>query len=179
MHLLLRLVGGKGGFGSLLRVQGRDTKATTNFDACRDLSGRRLRDVNAVKKLEEWKNNAKERELEDIALEYIEKETKRRKKESQPTLQSTTISSLHKTTISKMKDAVESSTSSKKPKQELSHFKKPRFLFDASSSDEDSDEDERDETEGSSETKSEEDEDVDSFEDKTYPGKRKRSQSKD
>lgn len=34
------LPGGKGGFGSLLRASGRVAK-TTNFDACRDLSGRR------------------------------------------------------------------------------------------------------------------------------------------
>ena len=34
------LRGGKGGFGSLLRASGRVAK-TTNFDACRDLSGRR------------------------------------------------------------------------------------------------------------------------------------------
>ncbi|KAL6311576.1 hypothetical protein AAG906_025884 [Vitis piasezkii] len=45
VHLLLPLPGGKGGFGSLLR--GAATKAgqkkTNNFDACRDMSGRRLR----------------------------------------------------------------------------------------------------------------------------------------
>nr|GMC82880.1 protein SDE2 homolog [Ipomoea batatas] len=45
VNLLLRLRGGKGGFGSLLR--GAATKAgqkkTNNFDACRDMSGRRLR----------------------------------------------------------------------------------------------------------------------------------------
>ncbi|RKP35246.1 telomere stability and silencing-domain-containing protein, partial [Dimargaris cristalligena] len=38
------LRGGKGGFGSMLRAQGGKmaTHKTTNFDACRDLSGRRL-----------------------------------------------------------------------------------------------------------------------------------------
>ncbi|KCV71156.1 hypothetical protein H696_02106 [Fonticula alba] len=40
-------IGGKGGFGSMLRSQGGKmaSKATTNFDACRDLSGRRLGDI--------------------------------------------------------------------------------------------------------------------------------------
>ncbi|BBN07315.1 replication stress response regulator SDE2 [Marchantia polymorpha subsp. ruderalis] len=76
--LLLRLRGGKGGFGSLLR--GAATKAgqkkTSNFDACRDMSGRRLRHVNAEKKLKEWKSEAKERELEKTAEEFLKKRRK-------------------------------------------------------------------------------------------------------
>uniref|UniRef100_A0A5B7ATZ5 Ubiquitin-like domain-containing protein n=1 Tax=Davidia involucrata TaxID=16924 RepID=A0A5B7ATZ5_DAVIN len=82
VHLLLRLRGGKGGFGSLLR--GAATKAgqkkTNNFDACRDMSGRRLRHVNAEKKLEEWRADAKERQLEKIAEEFIKKKAKAAKK---------------------------------------------------------------------------------------------------
>lgn len=78
VHLLLRLRGGKGGFGSLLR--GAATKAgqkkTNNFDACRDMSGRRLRHVNAEKKLEEWRAEAEERKLEKMAEEFIKKKTK-------------------------------------------------------------------------------------------------------
>ncbi|GAB0493982.1 hypothetical protein MMPV_005270 [Pyropia vietnamensis] len=38
------ILGGKGGFGALLRGATAATK-TTNFDSCRDLRGRRLRDV--------------------------------------------------------------------------------------------------------------------------------------
>ena len=51
-NLLLRLPGGKGGFGSMLRAQGGKMAAhkTTNFEACRDLSGRRLKTVNDAKK---------------------------------------------------------------------------------------------------------------------------------
>ncbi|KAF8379692.1 hypothetical protein HHK36_029136 [Tetracentron sinense] len=82
VHLLLRLIGGKGGFGSLLR--GAATKAgqkkTNNFDACRDMSGRRLRHVNAEKKLEEWKAEAEERKLEKIAEDFIKKKAKAVKK---------------------------------------------------------------------------------------------------
>ncbi|KAL3517285.1 hypothetical protein ACH5RR_024187 [Cinchona calisaya] len=78
VHLLLRLRGGKGGFGSLLR--GAATKAgqkkTNNFDACRDMSGRRLRHVNAEKKLEEWRAEAEERKLEKMAEEFIKKKAK-------------------------------------------------------------------------------------------------------
>ncbi|KAK4418521.1 Replication stress response regulator SDE2 [Sesamum alatum] len=78
VHLSLRLRGGKGGFGSLLR--GAATKAgqkkTNNFDACRDMSGRRLRHVNAEKKLEEWRAEAEERKLEKMAEEFIKKKAK-------------------------------------------------------------------------------------------------------
>ncbi|XP_077251281.1 ubiquitin-like superfamily protein [Tasmannia lanceolata] len=77
-NLLLRLRGGKGGFGSLLR--GAATKAgqkkTNNFDACRDMSGRRLRHVNAEKKLEEWKAEAEERKLEKVAEDFLKKKAK-------------------------------------------------------------------------------------------------------
>lgn len=82
VHLCLRLRGGKGGFGSLLR--GAATKAgqkkTNNFDACRDMSGRRLRHVNAEKKLEEWRAEEEERRLEKIAEDFIKKSTKKSKK---------------------------------------------------------------------------------------------------
>ncbi|GLJ42749.1 hypothetical protein SUGI_0886370 [Cryptomeria japonica] len=81
INVLLRLRGGKGGFGSLLR--GAATKAgqkkTSNFDACRDMSGRRLRHVNAEKKLEEWKAEAQERQLEKVAEEYLKKQVKKGK----------------------------------------------------------------------------------------------------
>ncbi|ESO08692.1 hypothetical protein HELRODRAFT_117195 [Helobdella robusta] len=49
-----RLVAGKGGFGSMLRALGAQIEKTTNREACRDLSGRRMRDVNNEKKLREW-----------------------------------------------------------------------------------------------------------------------------
>ena len=71
VDLCLRLRGGKGGFGALLRGQGRDGKITDNYDACRDLTGRRLRTVEAEKKLKEWAAQAKERELEKVAERHI------------------------------------------------------------------------------------------------------------
>lgn len=42
--------GGKGGFGSMLRAIGAQIEKTTNREACRDLSGRRLRDINEEKR---------------------------------------------------------------------------------------------------------------------------------
>lgn len=45
MKLGGNLLGGKGGFGSLLRSMNPKKKGTENFEACRDLSGRRLRNI--------------------------------------------------------------------------------------------------------------------------------------
>ncbi|NXG18278.1 SDE2 regulator, partial [Grallaria varia] len=59
-----RLCGGKGGFGSMLRALGAQIEKTTNREACRDLSGRRLRDVNHEKAMAEWVKKQAEREVE-------------------------------------------------------------------------------------------------------------------
>lgn len=61
-----RLVGGKGGFGSMLRAIGAQIEKTTNREACRDLSGRRLRDINEEKRLRKWLDGQEEREREAI-----------------------------------------------------------------------------------------------------------------
>jgi hypothetical protein len=52
LELSVRQCGGKGGFGSMLRAQGgrMNAQKTTNFEACRDLQGRRIRTVNEAKK---------------------------------------------------------------------------------------------------------------------------------
>jgi len=52
--IIPRLPGGKGGFGSMLRAIGAQIEKTTNREACRDLSGRRLRDINEEKRLRAW-----------------------------------------------------------------------------------------------------------------------------
>ena len=80
LHFVGRLVGGKGGFGSLLRGAGRAI-LTDNVDACRDLSGRRLRQANAEKRLAEWAAEARERELEKLALKHVKEQQKATQKE--------------------------------------------------------------------------------------------------
>lgn len=59
-----KLVGGKGGFGSMLRAIGAQIEKTTNREACRDLSGRRLRDINEEKRLRKWLEGQADRERE-------------------------------------------------------------------------------------------------------------------
>ncbi|RWS14370.1 hypothetical protein B4U79_06244 [Dinothrombium tinctorium] len=57
--------GGKGGFGSMLRAIGAQIEKTTNKEACRDLSGRRLRDINAEKRIKEWISKKAESKREE------------------------------------------------------------------------------------------------------------------
>ena len=66
----IRLKGGKGGFGSILKAQQAVKKQTKNFDACRDLQGRRLRKLNQEKQLNEWK--IKKAEEEKLLQKYID-----------------------------------------------------------------------------------------------------------
>lgn len=79
LECLYRGVGGKGGFGAMLRSArgGIDSKKTTNFDAMRDLSGRRMRHVNNEAKLKEWLEAAPEREREAKMARQAEKELAR------------------------------------------------------------------------------------------------------
>ena len=66
----VRLKGGKGGFGTSLKIQQAVKKQTKNFDACRDLQGRRLRKVNQERQLNEWR--LKKAEEEKLLQKYIE-----------------------------------------------------------------------------------------------------------
>ncbi|KAF4321035.1 hypothetical protein G195_005801 [Phytophthora kernoviae 00238/432] len=57
------LRGGKGGFGAMLRSMGKASgaKATTDFGACRDLHGRRLRHVNQEVAMLKWRQDSEAR----------------------------------------------------------------------------------------------------------------------
>ncbi|KAL7557708.1 hypothetical protein ACA910_018503 [Epithemia clementina (nom. ined.)] len=66
-----RILGGKGGFGSLLKSQSRQAgaHATTNFGACRDLQGRRLRHVNdavAAAQAREWREKIASGQAQEV-----------------------------------------------------------------------------------------------------------------
>ncbi|KAI3994735.1 hypothetical protein MKX01_002351 [Papaver californicum] len=68
------------GHSYVVQQQKQDRKKTNNFDACRDMSGGRLRHVNTEKKLEEWKAEEEERKLEKDAEEFLNKKGKDLKK---------------------------------------------------------------------------------------------------
>jgi len=64
VDVALSLLGGKGGFGSMLRALGAQIEKTTNNEACRDLSGRRLRDINEETRLKNYVAGHADRERE-------------------------------------------------------------------------------------------------------------------
>ena len=72
------LLGGKGGFGSLLRSIGAQIEKTTNHEAMRDLSGRRQRDVNNEQRLKNYVAGASDREREAREKKEIKLEKLRR-----------------------------------------------------------------------------------------------------
>lgn len=73
IRLQERLPAGKGGFGSMLRAIGAQIEKTTNREACRDLSGRRLRDINEEKRLKAYLDKQKEADPEDEAAKLQKK----------------------------------------------------------------------------------------------------------
>lgn len=73
----LSVAGGKGGYGAMLKHLAKQSgaKKTTNFGACRDLSGRRLRHVNDEIILQKWKEareSRKEMDTEEITQTGID-----------------------------------------------------------------------------------------------------------
>jgi len=76
LHFNFRLLGGKGGFGALLRGQGGGHK-TTNFDDCRDLNGRRLRHLKNEMKLSDWYAEQKALEIEREAQKSAKSEPRK------------------------------------------------------------------------------------------------------
>mmetsp|Transcript_16563 Transcript_16563/g.41350 ORF Transcript_16563/g.41350 Transcript_16563/m.41350 type:complete len:240 (-) Transcript_16563:284-1003(-) len=107
VHLVLRLRGGKGGFGALLRGQGRDGKVTTNFDAMRDLQGRRLRHQFSEQKLAEWKAQAKERELEKIAMQHMKDMAKEQKRQERDNVDTAAVVAAQEETVARAAQAVQ------------------------------------------------------------------------
>ncbi|KAJ3109911.1 hypothetical protein HDU96_007054 [Phlyctochytrium bullatum] len=105
----LRLRGGKGGFGSMLRAQGGKmaSKKTTNFEACRDLSGRRLKTVNDAKKLAEFLE--KEPERKKRKAEAVKKKIEKGLKEAEKPkarFDDTRFSEEHSKVLETVKDTI-------------------------------------------------------------------------
>jgi hypothetical protein len=74
-----RLRGGKGGFGAALRGKGAKAskKKTTDFSSCRDLDGRRVRDVqNEVRKVELQNKATVEQEQKELEKQRVRDEHK-------------------------------------------------------------------------------------------------------
>lgn len=109
VNLLFKLYGGKGGFGANLRSQGgrMASQKTTNFDACRDLSGRRLKTISDAQKLaqfmehEEDRKRARDEEITKKIEEGLkEPETKKHRFDDTQYLED------HEKVVEDVKDAV-------------------------------------------------------------------------
>ena len=72
------LLGGKGGFGALIRNEVTKRKKVTNFDACRDLDGRRLRHSKAAERIKEW---AQKQAEEDALVAQLAPDKNEKKKD--------------------------------------------------------------------------------------------------
>ncbi|XP_042865595.1 replication stress response regulator SDE2-like isoform X1 [Penaeus japonicus] len=156
----LRLPGGKGGFGSMLRAIGAQIEKTTNREACRDLSGRRLRDINEEKRLKEFisKKSEREREVQERKRQKFEKlkETPKHVFQDESYYQQREVreknlfDSLDKAFTSKSGSQKRSTSEEAKP---VVKPKKGRFLDDldeSSEDDSDSDEEEAKSSKGNS-----------------------------
>ena len=111
LQLVLRLRGGKGGFGSLLRGAGKN-KLVDNYDACRDLQGRRIRHKTAEKKLEEWQAQARERELEKLALHQLKEAQKAEQRAKQSEVDIQAVRQEHKQSLQGVLAAVQDALTS-------------------------------------------------------------------
>ena len=77
-EVLMRLKGGKqGAFGQTLKHT-KMIRKTTNFDSCRTLDGRRIRDVRQEERLRQWQAAKAKRELERAEEAERAREEKRR-----------------------------------------------------------------------------------------------------
>eukprot|EP00298_Acanthocystis_sp_HF-20_P008134 c17493_g1_i1.p1 GENE.c17493_g1_i1~~c17493_g1_i1.p1 ORF type:complete len:348 (+),score=147.38 c17493_g1_i1:49-1044(+) len=85
-----RVLGGKGGFGSLLKGgstgYGFEKKKAVSLGACRDLNGRRVRNTENEKKLREWSSglgSQRAKELNEIVENFGKKRNFQRRGNSQ------------------------------------------------------------------------------------------------
>jgi len=149
----VRLHGGKGGFGSMLRAMGSQIEKTTNREACRDLSGRRMRDVNNEKKMLEWiKKKAEEDKVkEQEKIEKLERQLEKPKHffndpeyEKQLETASDNVHDALKDVLSKEKEKPTKRKSN--AKEDEVPAKKEKWLGMMDDSDSDSDSDDSDDT---------------------------------
>jgi hypothetical protein len=123
LHMFLPLRGGKGGFGSNLRAAGKG-KQVGNFDACRDLQGRRIRHKVAAEKLEEWQAEAHERELEKLALKHLKEVEKEQRRQQQVEVDVKSIRKETEKTLDEVQDAVKFALKKRNAEEEEESDKK-------------------------------------------------------
>ncbi|KYB26758.1 splicing regulator SDE2 [Tribolium castaneum] len=151
VDVVYRLVGGKGGFGSMLRAIGAQIEKTTNREACRDLSGRRLRDINEEQRLKNWIAAQADREKE--AAEKKQKKLERLIEQPKHEFKDEEYDKIRSALPEKVEDAVlqglQASCSTKRKSDEGKGSvkkKKPKLWIDDELSESDGDVDSEDES---------------------------------
>ncbi|GAB6020635.1 hypothetical protein CHUAL_003307 [Chamberlinius hualienensis] len=143
VHACPRLRGGKGGFGSMLRAIGAQIEKTTNREACRDLSGRRLRDINEETRLKKWMaKQAEEKQDKDaMKIEALEKKLTIPKHEfSDPNYDKERSNVVERVNDAVAQGLALATSSKKRPADETTvKTKKPKLWFGADEETEDSD----------------------------------------
>jgi len=138
----LRLDGGKGGFGSLLR--GGNTrvgqKKTTNFDACRDLNGRRIRHASNEQRLAEWYADSKDRQLAALAEKHVRQLSVESRNFDEPAYQRE-LDALAQDVDDSLRDALKRPRSSDESQSPDPPSPKRRRLWDSLDDSHDSDDD--------------------------------------
>ncbi|EKX73307.1 conserved hypothetical protein [Theileria equi strain WA] len=68
-----RILGGKGGFGAILKSQAGRKKQSTNLDSCRNLQGQRIRTARLSAQAKAWEDKQNKQDLSDEALKLPKK----------------------------------------------------------------------------------------------------------
>eukprot|EP00871_Galdieria_phlegrea_P000786 jgi/Galph1/1708/GphlegSOOS_G363.1 len=80
-RLVDTLKGGKGGFGTTLRGQAAFRRKSDNISACRDLEGRRIRDLEAEKHLSKWYEDRTKQSTRTDQSASSDRQTEKKRKE--------------------------------------------------------------------------------------------------
>lgn len=134
IQVIPKLCGGKGGFGSMLRAIGAQIEKTTNREACRDLSGRRLRDINEEQRLKKWISQKadRKREAEERKKKKLEKLSSEPKVEFSDKNYETERADLVEKISSSVEQGIKAASSSKRSSEsnEKPQNKKKKLILD-------------------------------------------------
>ncbi|UKJ88764.2 hypothetical protein MACJ_002010 [Theileria orientalis] len=65
VSVLFKVLGGKGGFGKILKSQAKKKSQSSNLDSCRNLQGQRIRTVRLSEQMNRWKEQQSDQEKVD------------------------------------------------------------------------------------------------------------------
>ncbi|BAM41031.1 conserved hypothetical protein [Theileria orientalis strain Shintoku] len=75
IDVLFKVLGGKGGFGKILKSQAKKKSQSSNLDSCRNLQGQRIRTVRLSEQMNRWKEQQSNQENVDNNFYKVPKKT--------------------------------------------------------------------------------------------------------